>query len=228
MAMKSLDDLFVHMLRDIYYAEKAALRGMRQMSRKVQSDQLKQLLEEHREETEGQVETLEKAFEALGLRPRGVTCEAINGIIEEAKEIAEEAQEGPVRDVGIIAALQAVEHYEITRYGTAIAWAKHLGRDDVAEMLTQTLEQEIAADRKLTEVAEGTLNEEANTGERGDEEAGGQRGRGGRSGSQGGRGSRGGKGEGASMEMEAGDVDAEGSEDEESGGGRRGKKSKAA
>lgn len=209
MAMKSLDDLFVHVLRDIYYAEKAALRGMRQMGRKAQSETLKQLIEEHREETEGQIETLERAFEALGLRARGVTCEAINGIIEEAKEIADEAAEGPVRDAGIIAALQAVEHYEITRYGTAIAWAKHLGRADVAEMLSTTLEQEVAADRKMSEAAETTLNEQAMTGEHGDKEA--AKAMGGRSPAKG----------------RAADVDAEKAEGEESAGRRRGK-SKAA
>lgn len=161
MALKTLDDLFVHMIRDIYHAEKQALRGMRQMSRKASSEELKQLLEMHREETEGQVETLDKVFEQLGMRARGTSCEAIQGIMEETKEIMDEAESGPTRDAGIIAAAQAVEHYEITRYGTMVSWARALGRDEVAELLMQTLEQEKAADQRLTELAETTLNEQA-------------------------------------------------------------------
>ncbi len=158
MAMKSLDDLFIHTLRDVYYAEKQALKGMRAMQRKADSDELSALIETHREETEGQIETLTKVFELLGLKPRGVTCEAINGIIEEAQELMEEAKDNQVRDAAIAAAAQAVEHYEIARYGTLVAWAETLGHKEAAVMLAEIREQEIAADEKLTALATGSLN----------------------------------------------------------------------
>ena len=161
MAMKTLNDLFVHTLRDIYYAEKQALKGMRKMERKASHDALKTLIAEHREETEGQIETLTSVFESLDLKARGVTCEAINGIIEEAQELMEEAQDDATRDAGIVAAAQAVEHYEIARYGTLIAWAETLGHAEAAGMLRQILEQEEAADGKLSEAATSILNARA-------------------------------------------------------------------
>ncbi|RAI04575.1 hypothetical protein DLJ53_07985 [Acuticoccus sediminis] len=156
--MKTMDDLFVHTLRDVYYAEKKALKGMRAMQRKAASDELASLIEAHREETEGQIETLTKVFESLGLRPRGVTCDAINGIVDEAQELMEESADDAVRDAAIAAAAQAVEHYEIARYGTLVSWAETLGHADAASMLSQIRDQEIAADRKLTKLATGTLN----------------------------------------------------------------------
>ena len=161
MAMKSLNDLFVHTLRDVYYAEKQALKGMRAMQRKANSDELMALIETHREETEGQIETLTKVFESLGLRPRGVTCDAINGIIEEAQELMEESKDDAVRDAAIAAAAQAVEHYEIARYGTLVAWAEVLGHADAATMLAEIRDQEIAADEKLSALATGSLNASA-------------------------------------------------------------------
>ena len=161
MAMQSLDDLFEHFLRDIYYAEKQILKALPKMARKADSEELREAFESHRAETEEHVATLEKVFESLDLKARGVTCEAIDGILEEGKEIMTEATEPDTRDAGMIAAAQAVEHYEITRYGTLIAWAKQLGHDDAANLLATTLEQEYAADKKLTGLAEGVLNREA-------------------------------------------------------------------
>lgn len=161
MSMKTLDDLFVHFVRDIYYAEKQVLKTLPKMARKADSDELKAAFEHHREETEGQIENLEKVFEILGLKARGVTCEAIDGILEEGKEIMEEATDADARDAGMIAAAQAVEHYEITRYGTLVAWAKRLGHTKAAPLLQANLDQEYAADRKLSDLAEGGLNKQA-------------------------------------------------------------------
>ncbi len=159
--MKDLEGLFKHFVRDIYYAEKKILRTLPVMARKAQSDQLKEAFEQHREETEAQVENLEKVFELMGLKPRGVTCAAMDGIIEEGKEIMEEAESGEARDAGMIAAAQAVEHYEITRYGTMIAWARQLGMNDAADLLKKNLDQEYAADDKLTKLAQSALNRQA-------------------------------------------------------------------
>ncbi len=161
MSMKSLDDLFVHFLRDIYYAEKQILKALPKMARQADSSQLREAFEHHRDETEQHVANLEKVFEQLDLKARGVTCEAIDGILEEGKEIMAEATEPDTRDAGMVAAAQAVEHYEITRYGTLIAWANQLGKADAAKLLGANLEQEYAADKKLTELAEKVLNREA-------------------------------------------------------------------
>lgn len=161
MATKSLHDLFLHFLRDILYAEKQGLKAMKLMQRKADSDAVKTLLESHRTETEGQLENLERAFDLLDKSARGVRCEAIDGIIEEAKELVEEARNGPTRDAAIIAAVQAVEHYEITRYGTLVAWARQLDHDDIAELCAANLAQEEGADRKLTALAEKHLNAQA-------------------------------------------------------------------
>lgn len=131
------------------------------MARKADSPELRQAFEDHRQETEGQIENLEAAFDKLGLAARGVPCEAINGILDEAKEIIDESEDGDTRDAGMIAAAQAVEHYEITRYGTMVSWAKTLGHDDIVPLLEANLDQEYAADRKLTALAESALNREA-------------------------------------------------------------------
>ena len=161
MALNSLDDLFVHFLRDIYYAEKQILKALPKMARKADSEQLRDAFEHHLEETEGHVANLEKVFESLDLKARGVTCDAINGIIEEGKEIMSDAKNADACDAGMIAAAQAVEHYEITRYGTLISWAKQLGHKDAVKLLNANLEQEYAADKKLTGLAEKVLNKEA-------------------------------------------------------------------
>ncbi|KAA9009215.1 YciE/YciF ferroxidase family protein [Histidinibacterium aquaticum] len=160
--MKTLEDLFKHFLRDIYYAEKQVLKTMPKMARKAESPDLKEAFEHHRDETETQIENLETIFGHLGLKPRGVTCEAIQGILDEGKEIMEEAEEGDTRDAGMIAAAQAVEHYEITRYGTMIAWAATLGLDkEIASLLQANLDQEYAADGLLTKLGQGGVNREA-------------------------------------------------------------------
>jgi ferritin-like metal-binding protein YciE len=161
MSMKSLDDLFVHFLRDMYYAEKQILKALPRMARQADSGQLREAFESHREETEQHVANLEQVFEALDLRARGVTCEAIDGILDEGKEIMQEATDSDARDAGMIAAAQAVEHYEITRYGTMIAWANQLGKKNVIKLLQANLAQEKAADQKLTQLAESVLNREA-------------------------------------------------------------------
>lgn len=161
MGMKSLDDLFTHFLKDMYYAEKQVLKALPAMIRKAETDELRQALEDHQEETQQQIGNLEKVFEQIGVRPRGVTCQAIDGIIEEAKEIMSECEDAPTRDAGIIGAAQAVEHYEITRYGTLISWAGKLGKEDVIRLLEANLEQEKAADMKLTKIAESVVNSQA-------------------------------------------------------------------
>jgi ferritin-like metal-binding protein YciE len=160
--MKDLDALFKHFLRDMYYAEKQVLKTLPKMARKTDATELREAFEHHREETEQQIENLETVFEHLDMKPRGVTCEAIEGILAEGKEIMEEAKDADTRDAGMIAAAQAVEHYEITRYGTMISWARTLGLpDDVQKLLQANLDQEYAADDKLTKLAESTLNRQA-------------------------------------------------------------------
>ncbi|WP_207903748.1 ferritin-like domain-containing protein [Tepidamorphus gemmatus] len=161
MAMKTLEDLFVHMLRDMYYAEKEILKALPKMARKAGSEDLREAFEHHREETEGQVETLEKVFALFDLKPRGITCEAIKGLSEEAEEIMSETEDKDARDAGLIASAQAVEHYEMARYGTMVAWAKQLGKAEAARLLQQVLDQESAADKKLSKLAQSGLNRKA-------------------------------------------------------------------
>jgi ferritin-like metal-binding protein YciE len=161
MAMQTLHDLFVHFLRDMYYAEKQVLKALPKMARKTDSPELRECFEQHRTETEGQIENLEKVFEALDIKPRGIACAAMDGILEESREIMSETTDPDARDAGMIAAAQAVEHYEITRYGTLIAWAGQLGMPEAAKLLKENLEQEYAADQKLTEIAVWSLNREA-------------------------------------------------------------------
>ena len=160
-ATKSLEDLFVNLLKDIYYAEKQILKALPKMAKKADSDDLRQAFEHHLEETRGQVERLEQVFALCDLKPTAKSCAAIKGILEEGEEDMKEAKDPDVLDAGMIADAQAVEHYEIARYGTMVAWAKQLGMDDAASLLEETLEQEHNADRTLTEIAEGSLNREA-------------------------------------------------------------------
>ena len=160
-ATKSLEDLFVNLLKDIYYAEKQILKALPKMAKKADSDDLRQAFEHHLEETRGQVERLEQVFALCDLKPTAKTCAAIKGILEEGEEDMKEAKDADVLDAGMIADAQAVEHYEIARYGTMVAWAKQLGMNDAASLLEETLEQEHNADRTLTEIAEGSLNREA-------------------------------------------------------------------
>jgi ferritin-like metal-binding protein YciE len=159
--IETMDDLFVHTLRDIYYAENQIVKALPKMIEKASDAGLKSGLQNHLRETENHVTRLEKVFEMHGADPEGVDCPAIDGILEEAAELASDVEDEEVLDAAVIAAGQTVEHYEITRYGTLIAWAKELGREDCAEVLAQNLEEEKAADRKLSELAESRINREA-------------------------------------------------------------------
>lgn len=159
--IRNMDDLFVHTLQDIYYAENQILKSLPEMIDKTSDKELSMGLKSHLEETKNHVARLEQVFKLHGSQPKGVDCPAIDGIIEEADEIAGEIDDKEVLDAAIIAAAQAVEHYEITRYGTLIAWAHQLGRDDCAAILQKTLDEEKAADKKLTVVAEGKVNRKA-------------------------------------------------------------------
>ena len=159
--IKKMDDLFVHTLRDIYYAEKQIVQALPEMIDKSSDPQLKQGFQTHLGETKNHVTRLEQVFKLHRQEPRGVDCPAIDGIIDEAEEVAGEVEDKSVLDAALIAAAQAVEHYEITRYGTLIAWAKQLGRNDCAALLQQNLDEEKAADKKLTAMAESRLNRRA-------------------------------------------------------------------
>jgi ferritin-like metal-binding protein YciE len=156
-----MDDLFVHTLRDIYYAEQEILKALPTMIEKATNPQLRSGLEQHLAESRNHVRRVEQVFWMHGVEPKTVTCPAINGIIKEADEIAGEVDNKEVLDAALIAAAQAVEHYEITRYGALVAWAKQLGRSDCASVLHQNLEEEKAADQKLTRIAESKVNLEA-------------------------------------------------------------------
>ena len=164
--ISTLDDLFVHVLRDIYYAEKQILKALPDMIEKATSPQLKNGFQTHLRETRGHVERVEQVFRMHGVEARGADCPAIDGIIEEANEIAGDIDDKAVLDAALIAAAQAVEHYEITRYGTLMAWAKQLGREDCASVLAQNLEEEKATDEKLTAMAEANINRRAESGSR--------------------------------------------------------------
>jgi len=159
--IKNMDDLFVHTLRDIYYAEKQIVKALPDMIEKASDPQLKQGFQTHLRETENHVKRLEQVFQLTGKKAQGVDCPAIDGILKEANEVAGEVEKKSVLDAALIAAAQAVEHYEMTRYGTLIAWAKELGRNDCVALLQQTLDEERATDRKLTAMAEGQVNRKA-------------------------------------------------------------------
>lgn len=164
MAMKdieTLDDLFVHTLRDIYYAEKQILKALPKMIEKASDDRVRQGFEDHLRETENHVQRIEEVFELHGAALRAVDCPAIDGILKEADEIVADIEDKRVLDAALIASAQAVEHYEITRYGTLIAWARSLGREDCAEPLKRNLDDEHRANEKLTSLAESQLNERA-------------------------------------------------------------------
>jgi ferritin-like metal-binding protein YciE len=159
--IKTLDDLFVHTLRDIYYAENQILQSLPEMIEKATNAQLKQGFETHLRETEGQIRRLEQVFKLHGQTVKGVDCPAIDGILQEAQEVSGEVADKDVLDAALIASAQAVEHYEITRYGTLATWAKQLGRDDCAALLHQNLQEEEATDQKLTALAKSRVNQRA-------------------------------------------------------------------
>lgn len=158
---KTLQELFHDTLRDIYYAEKKILKALPKMQRAAQSDELRASFEQHREETEEQLQRLEQVFELIDKRPRAKTCEAIEGLIAEGEEIIETFKDRPALDAGLIASAQAVEHYEIARYGTLKRWAQELGMKDAVKLLDATLEQEVATDGKLTKLADDGVNARA-------------------------------------------------------------------
>lgn len=157
----NLDELFMSSLQDLYDAEKQILEALPKMAKQASSRELRQALERHQRETEGQIERLEDIFEMMDQRAKGKSCEAIEGLIEEGEEMMEETDDPEVRDAGLIAAEQAVEHYEIAKYGTLRAWAEQLGMQEAAQLLQQTLDEEKRTDALLTEIAMQSVNARA-------------------------------------------------------------------
>jgi ferritin-like metal-binding protein YciE len=161
MAVKSVQDLLIDELRDIYHAEKQLVKALPKMAKATKSDKLRQAIEHHLDETKGQVERLEQVFDKLDTRTRGKTCEAMEGLIEEAKEMMEEIKTPEVLDAALITAAQKVEHYEIASYGSVCALAEALGQNEVAKLLNQTLDEEKQADQKLNQIALSDVNKTA-------------------------------------------------------------------
>ncbi len=157
----NLEELFVETLKDIYFAEKQILRALPKMAKEATAPELKQAFETHRDETENQVERLNQIFEAMGRPARGKTCEAILGIIDEAKEIMDEFKGAEALDAGLAASAQTVEHYEIARYGTLKTWAQELGMQEAVKLLDETLQEEIKTDKLLTKLATANVNKKA-------------------------------------------------------------------
>jgi ferritin-like metal-binding protein YciE len=158
---KQLDELFHDILKDIYFAEKKILTALPKMAKAAQVKELRAAFEKHAAETDGHVERLEQVFELIGKKPQGKTCDAIVGIIEEGQEIMKEYKGSPALDAGLLASAQAVEHYEIARYGTLKTWAEELGIAQAAQLLQATLEEEKATDQTLTSIAGSVVNQEA-------------------------------------------------------------------
>jgi ferritin-like metal-binding protein YciE len=158
---KTLDDLFEDTLKDIYYAENKILKALPKMAKAAQSTELKAAFQKHFKETEGQVARLDKVFRLIDVTPKGKKCEAIEGIIKEGGEIMQEYKGSPALDAGLLAAAQAVEHYEISRYGTLRTWAQELGLKEGVRLLDQTLEEEKMTDATLTKIAESVVNQQA-------------------------------------------------------------------
>jgi len=156
--IKTMNDLFVHQLQDIYYAEQQLVKALPKMAEKATDKQLKQGFLTHLDETRTHVQRLEQVFQMIGAAVKAVDCPAIDGIIKEANEVAGEVADKSVLDAALINSAQAAEHYEIARYGSLVAWAKQLGRNDAATILQKTLDEEKAADKKLTTLAESKVN----------------------------------------------------------------------
>lgn len=161
MSEKDLNALFLNILKDIYYAEKQIHKSLPKMAKAAQSDQLRAAFEKHHDETEGHIERLEQVFELLGKPARGKKCDAIEGILDEGKEVMSEYEDAPALDAGLLAAAQAVEHYEISGYGTLKSWADRLGLKDAVKLLDQTLVEEKNADETLSKIAVSAVNAEA-------------------------------------------------------------------
>ncbi len=159
--MKTMNDLMLHFLQDIYYAEKVGLRSMAKLAKSVENPELRDAILAHREQSHGQIERLDQVFEHMDKKPRGKTCAAMDGLVEEGAEAMEEADKGPVLDAALIACGQAIEHYEIARYGAMVAWAKEMGQQEVAALLQQTLDEEKANDQRMNEIAERAVNQRA-------------------------------------------------------------------
>src|SRR6185295_6235139 len=162
---KNLQELFHDTLKDIYFAEKKILSALPKMAKAANSDELRAAFEKHEGETERQVDRLEQVFKILGEPPKGKTCDAIMGLIEEGQEIMKEYKGAPALDAGLLAAAQGVEHYEISRYGTLRTWAEELGLDEAVTLLQQTLDEEKKTDATLTEIALSVVNQEAEAAE---------------------------------------------------------------
>jgi ferritin-like metal-binding protein YciE len=158
---KTLEDLFLEQLKDIFYAEKKILVALPKMAKAVKSDQLRAAFEQHVEETKGQVERLQKVFQLFKQQPKGKTCPAILGLVEEGEEIMEDFEDSPALDAGLLSGAQAVEHYEISRYGTLISWAQQLGMSEASDLLKQTLAEEKKTDATLSKLAETAVNQKA-------------------------------------------------------------------
>jgi ferritin-like metal-binding protein YciE len=158
---KTLEELFHDTLKDIYFAEKKILATLPKMAKAAQNEELSAAFEKHRDETEVQVERLERVFAIIDKKPQGKTCDAIIGLTEEGAEIMKDYKGSPALDAGLLAAAQSVEHYEISRYGTLRTWAEELGHTDAASLLEETLSEEKATDEALTKIAESVVNQEA-------------------------------------------------------------------
>lgn len=158
MAAATLETLFHATLRDVFYAEKKALQALKKHARAAKNPELKQAFEQHREETEVQVERLQRVFETIGKRAQGKTCAAMDGLVEEGEEVMDEFKDSPAGDAGLLAAAQAIEHYEISRYGTLAAWAKQLGNAEAEQLLRETLAEEEKTDKLLSGLAESIVN----------------------------------------------------------------------
>ncbi len=159
--IQTLDDLFIHQLKDIYYAENQIVKALPKMIDKATDPQLKEGFNTHLAETKNQLVRLEQVFKQHGVSPEGTDCPAIDGIIEEADDVSVEVGDKQVLDAALIASAQAIEHYEISRYGTLVAWARQLGRQDCASLLQESLDEEKATDKKLTHMAESRVNRAA-------------------------------------------------------------------
>lgn len=170
--MKDLSEMFLHFLQDMYYAERQVLKTLPKLAKAAQNKDFKDMFTQSREEKPQHIEQMQHVFELVGKRARGVTCEAMNGLIEEMQELLEEATEpSPTRDAGLIACAQGMAHYGMARYGTMTAWAKAIGKDEAAQVLQQMLDANKSADQHLNELANETLNPQAARGEEGDAQA---------------------------------------------------------
>ena len=156
--LTSVDDLFLDFLKDIYFAEKKILKSIPKLVRGATNPDLKTALTNHRQETEAQIERLQQVFEIIGRAARAKTCEAINGLVDEADELIEDSESGSIRDAGIVACAQAIEHYEIARYGALIAWAKNTKKSDIISLLQQTLDEEKNANALLNKIGMDKVN----------------------------------------------------------------------